>query len=180
MTRTILASMFSKHWNDITLTDLEQLVELGQQESPRIDFKREEVFNQNNEKREFLRDVTSFANSHGGFIVIGIEEVEGVTTAMPGVTLVDVDKYKLQLEQIVRDNIEPKLFGVMVRSFQLTSGNHVIVVFIPRSSRPPHRGQSDQIFMRGSTGKYPLTVDQLREVFSQGEGRQRFTRFSFS
>ncbi len=172
--------MLSKRWDEITITDLENLVETRQTENQRLEFKREVKFTDKESKREFLRDVTSLANTRGGYIVIGVEEENGEAIALPGIELADPDKYKLQLDQVIRDTFEPKLPGIMLLEFKLKNSQYVIVVYVPRSSMPPHRAQGDQFFMRASNGKYPVSVDQLRQIFTQGvtllENMRHFVR----
>ena len=162
--------MLDKRPDEITLTDLENLVTTRQSEGQRLDFKLQ-VDLKGEGKRELLRDVTSFANTRGGYLVIGVQEENAEAVALPGIDIDDPDAEVLRIDSIIRDNTEPKLFGFLTRVFKLQTGKYVLVIHLPRSSNPPHRMQGDQFFARGSNGKYPLSVDQLRQVFTRGASR---------
>jgi hypothetical protein len=162
--------MLDKRPDEITLTDLENLVTTRQSEGQRLDFKLQ-VDYKGEGKREFLRDVTSFANTRGGYLVIGVQEENAEAIALSGIDIDDPDKEVLRVDSIIRDNTEPKLFGFLTRTFKLQNGKYALVIYVPRSSNPPHRMQGDQFFARGSNGKYPLSVDQLRQVFTRGASR---------
>ena len=54
----------------------------------------------------------------------------------------------------------------------------MIVLHISRSWNPPHRGLGDQFYNRHSAGKGPLSVEQLRRVFTQSaDNLERIRRF---
>jgi hypothetical protein len=63
-------------------------------------------------KREFLADVSSFANTAGGHLVYGISEAAGIPTGLPGVVISDFDAEKLRLENLLRDGILPRISGI--------------------------------------------------------------------
>jgi predicted HTH transcriptional regulator len=62
--------------------DLQSLVENGVAEGILFDYKGELYGASDSEKREFLKDVSSFANTTGGHIIIGMTEDGGVPTGV--------------------------------------------------------------------------------------------------
>ena len=66
-----------KPLQDIDLADVEQLIADSICESPRLDYKLEWWGNADSNRREMHRDISSFANSHGGYIVLGVSTVKG-------------------------------------------------------------------------------------------------------
>ena len=56
----------------------------GVRESRQIDYKREWKMATDGDRREFLYDVASFANSGGGDLLYGISEEDGVPQAVVG------------------------------------------------------------------------------------------------
>lgn len=52
------------------------------------------------DKREFLADVSSFANTDGGDIIYGLEEEQGVIANIIGLNCPDFDAEKLRLENL--------------------------------------------------------------------------------
>ena len=73
-------------------------------ESEIIDYKRDCYGRNDADKRELLKDVSSFANSRGGHIIIGVDESAGVPTEIIGINAtVDIDaeiQFTLALHKI--------------------------------------------------------------------------------
>jgi predicted HTH transcriptional regulator len=64
----------------INQSDLQRLIEHQVAEKRDIDYKRDTYGNRDQDYGEFLADVSSFANTAGGEIVIGMTEQAGVPT----------------------------------------------------------------------------------------------------
>ena len=54
-------------------------------EGLRIEYKRELYGKSDADKSEALKDISAFANSVGGHLIIGVEEAEGLPVGIPGV-----------------------------------------------------------------------------------------------
>jgi hypothetical protein len=70
---------------------------------------------------------------------------------------------------MIREGIRPPVIGVQSVRIQLSNGSVAIVMHIPKSWNPPHQVTYQNAFRfygRGTNGKYPLDVDELRSVFS--------------
>lgn len=93
----------------ISEVDLQELKDNAVGEGIQYDYKLDLYGNA--DKREFLKDASSFANTAGGHILIGIEEDQGLPITIPGVEA-DLDKAMLRLESLLRDGIEPRILGV--------------------------------------------------------------------
>ncbi len=153
----------------ISEADLEYLLENKVREGKDIEYKRSLPGNADSDKKEFLADVTSFANTNGGHLIYGIEETGGVPTAILGLTVPDLDAAIQRLESLIRDGLQPRLTGVQIKAILLAGGTHAIVFHLPRSWALPHRvvlGGHDKFYGRSMTGKYPLDVPELRALFS--------------
>jgi hypothetical protein len=153
-----------------TQGDLQELCDNAVGEGILYDYKLELYGGSDADKREFLKDVSSFANTAGGHIVIGIKEDGGLPTAVIGVAA-DLDAEKLRLENLLRDRIEPRILGLRMVPVDLDSGRRVLVVRIPRSWNPPHavlHNKSRLIFARNSAGAHEASVDEMRSMFIAG------------
>lgn len=147
--------------------DLNVLKSTGVPESQTIEYKRETYGNSEGDKREFLADIASFANTIGGDIVIGIDKSNGLPTAITPITG-DTDAEVRRLESIALTGIEPRLTNLRIRPVPVTGG-HVIIVRVPRSFIPPHRviaQNSNRFYARAGTKKYEPNVEQLRHLFT--------------
>lgn len=66
--------MITKQLQAINRADLESLIENAVRENTTLDYKQELPGYNDEEKKEFLRDVLAFANTAGGDIIFGISE----------------------------------------------------------------------------------------------------------
>src|SRR5438105_1567548 len=67
-----MSSIFLKPVSQVDAADLAQLIENGVAESPTIEYKQELPQASDAGKKEFLRDVSAFANASGGLMLFGI------------------------------------------------------------------------------------------------------------
>lgn len=122
------------------ITDLENLI--GQSESLRLEFKDARLLDLNQKKNsvnkvtlELSKEVSAFANSEGGTLVVGIEEDK---TSKPRIALqiagVDINYWNPErLQQILDSNISPPLPGIRVKPIYLDEEKTicVYVIYIP-------------------------------------------------
>ena len=97
---------------------MDQLVADKVAESRTLDYKEKLPGQSDGEKKEFLADITSFANASGGDLVFGVAEERdvqnrptGIPKGITGLGMINVDARKLRLEAVIRDGIEPRLPG---------------------------------------------------------------------
>ena len=161
--------LLGKNFDDIDQMIIRGLVDAGATESVHLDFKRQTYGNADGDKREILKDVTSFANCLGGHLVIGVDEKDGAASAVTPLTGIDVDQELLRLENVVRTGIEPTVVGLRMKRVQVGSGD-VIIIHVPRSFNPPHRvifKNTNRYYSRNSSGSYELSLEELRILFGQ-------------
>lgn len=167
--------------DQITEADLKALVASAVPESKVLEYKRDAIGGSDRDRNEFLADISSFANTSGGDLLIGIAESGGVPAEICGIDVPDVDQEILRLEQMVRTGMRPTIGGIVARAISVSDDKSVIVMRIPKSWAGPHQvGQlgSFRFFGRGSNGKYQLDVDALRSAFRQGpEIAERIRQF---
>jgi hypothetical protein len=165
-------SISTKPVSQITEADLLALITDKEAEGKTIDYKRDQVGRTDGDRREFLYDVTSFANSAGGDIVFGMDEDQGLPTNLCGLAGVNPDEEIGRLEQIARDGVRPPIVGIQSVAVTLASGHIAIVLRIPKSWNPPHQVTFQKAFRfygRDTNSKYQLDVDELRSMYSLSE-----------
>lgn len=165
----------SKPPSEWTAQDLDQLISDQESEGRTLDYKETLPGKSDEEKKEFLTDVSSFANGAGGYLLYGIAEDKGIPTAACGFDAKDMDSEILRLDQTIRSGIEPRVFGISMQAVSLPNGKHALVVYIPKSWNRPHavtfKGTpgSLRFFSRSTNGKYPLDIAELRSAFVGAE-----------
>jgi len=160
--------MLDKEPIEIVENDLLALISDKEPEGKTIDYKIETIGLSDGDRKEFLYDVSSFANARGGYLVFGMEEVNGLPTKLVGLPKIDPDREILRLEQIARDGIRPPITGLQTAAVKLSTGNRAIVMRIPKSWNPPHQvtfQKAFRFYSRDSNGKYQIDVDELRSIF---------------
>lgn len=75
----------------VTEGDLKLLIDGAVAEGRRIEFKRDLPGRRDDDKREFLADVTSFANAAGGDLIFGMDESGGVAASITPIAEADAD-----------------------------------------------------------------------------------------
>src|SRR5215211_901458 len=156
----------------ITEADLQSLVENRVREAKVLDYKRALPDKLERQKREFLYDVSSFANASGGDLIFGVTEIDGVASEISGLESGNVDEDILRLESIIRDGIEPRIPGLGIRAVSLQTTKVVLIVRIPKSFASPHVVKYDgtfKFYSRTSAGKYQIDVAELRTLFALSE-----------
>src|ERR1044072_6057971 len=109
--------MINKPLDKIESGDLQSLSSNGVMEGTQLDYKEALPGNDDDSKKEFLRDVSAMANANGGDLIYGIREHRAtddysVKIEVVGVTAADIDAKRLWMESLIRDSIKPRLTGV--------------------------------------------------------------------
>ncbi len=147
---------------------LQALIDARTSESRSIDYKRTTYGNAHADHSEFLADVSSFANTAGGDIVIGVAATDGIPTALSPLEI-NMDAEVLRLEQMARGGLQPRLANVAFQPVPIERGGQVLIIRILRSYNQPHRvvrQGSNRFWARSSAGKYEPDVDELRTLFT--------------
>ncbi len=161
--------LFNKPLAEINESDLQALIDNQVPEGKTIEYKSILPSNADGDKKEFLADVSSFANAAGGDLLFGIEEQAGTPTTLTGIQLADVDAQRLRLENMLRDGIDPKLSRVDIQPVALASKpDHYVLILRVQKSWLVHRvifKDHGHFYSRHSAGKYRLDVAELRTAF---------------
>jgi predicted HTH transcriptional regulator len=165
----------------ISLDELasEHILSLLQNEMPEqktLDYKQGLPGGGEGARKEFLADVSSFANASGGDLVFGIAERrsgDDKATGLPGeihdLALGNPSADCARLENIIRDGVQPRIPGIQIKAVAVEGHGCVLVVRIPRSWIGPHMvafGNASRFFSRNNAGKYQLDVQQIGEAFT--------------
>src|SRR3954470_15985012 len=165
--------MLAQRLDELSFTTIEALVAAGLREGRTLDFKRDPVGGRDEDKPEFLADVSAFANTAGGDLLFGVEESGGEATAAPGVALDDPDAEIRRLDGVLRAGLDPRLPTVDLRWLPGPNGRGFLIVRVPRSFLAPHRvvfRDHAKFYGRNSAGKHPLDVAELRAAFLSADG----------
>ena len=173
--------MIQQPFEKIDKTAIESLIANNVSESRTLDYK--EILP--TDTKEFLADVSSFANASGGDLIFGVKEEQDANGEKTGnyiacgLSDVNADKEILRLENIIRDGVEPRITGIRTKEILGFPNGAVIVMRVPKSWASPHMlKSSSRFYSRNSRGKYPLDVQEIRSAFALSDALpERIRRF---
>jgi hypothetical protein len=173
--------MIVKPVSELDMSDIQALVG-SVSESRYIDFKQSVVGRADADRKEFVADVTAFANAAGGHIVFGVVEgPDAVAVNIVGLIVADRDEEERRLSDMIRNGTEPRLSDFEFKWIDDPSGSSVLVLHVPRSWQSPHRvtlAGHNQFYIRNSRGKHPMNTDELRTAFTYGRAlEENIARF---
>lgn len=169
--------MIEKSLDQIDAADLQALVEQQRAEGRRLDYKLELPGGGAEATKEFLADITSFSNTDGGDLILGIRDEDGTAAEVIGIPSEGLDNEITRIENMIRDGVEPRLPGFHIRTVALGNGRVVLILRMSASLVAPHRVKASSRFHgRNSRGKFPLDVGELRMAFAATEEMPRKIR----
>ena len=157
-----------------TEQDLQQLI--GQYESVRLDFKASALLSQPTVRiiKQLTEDVSAFANTEGGVVVIGLREGKRGKKSIAVEIDEGVDPQKVQpewLEQIIASNISPPIPGLTVRPIPLSgdkAGRVAYVVTVPKGITAYQARHSLLYYGRTEFAAVPLHDNVIRLLMTRG------------
>ncbi len=168
-----MAFIFNKTFESITAEDSQLLIDREVSERQNLEYKSKAYARNDENVREMLRDISSMANSYGGYIFLGIKEKDD-QSGLP-VELVGIDEAEKERNRIFSSclvNIEPRLSGLQIKVINLDGEKSILVIFVSRSTRAPHmitfKGLN-QFWIRHDRQKSKMSVDEIREAFLKTE-----------
>ena len=164
--------MIPKLFDEISLLDIEALLNGCVPESKTIEYKRELPHEGESKKIPFLAEISAFANTMGGDIVFGLEEKDGIPLKITGVELSDPDTEILRLDNAILNGIEPRIPQLSIKTLKTLDSKQILVIRVWKSWAAPHRvsyKDHSKFYGRNTAGKYPLDVNELRAAFTLSE-----------
>jgi hypothetical protein len=161
-------SIFGKPVSSINSTDLQELLQERAVENVRLEFKSE-VPN----KDETLKKLSSFANTFGGYLVVGAKASgkDGRIESLPGVDI--QSSYKQKIVQWCFDGSSPPLIVEVSDPTEISPGKVGYVIYVAQSDAAPH-------FLNGRNGVW-VRADEFSakveaRLASENELRELFDR----
>src|SRR5260370_35585410 len=100
----------NKSLDSIEESDLQALIDNQVPEGKTIEYKKALPGNSDGDKKEFLADVSSFANAAGGDLIFGIREDSGVPGDLFGLQISDIVAEIFRWEGILKPGVAQRVF----------------------------------------------------------------------
>lgn len=155
----------------IANSEIESLVDHHIKERQHIEFKSTIDLKQECNKLEALRDITSFANSGGGYIIVGIrDDGKGKAQKFGPELITDPEKIRKSIRDLCNDHIQERIIGLEFDS-RIISDNPVILIRVPQSDRSPHMvtfQRRTDFYSRYEDGKREMSFAEIKNAL-QGD-----------
>lgn len=157
----------TKDFLDLDETKLIKFVELRIKEDLYLDYKVElSSAEKRKTHKEFLKDVTAFANANGGNIFIGFKEPsENLKIEDQIIGIDNAIEWAQDLERLTVSSIDPRISGLKIKTVGFSNSKSVLLIHIPPSLSRPHMVNYDghkTFYIRHSESSFPMSTHEIR------------------
>lgn len=119
-----------------------------------------------------LKDVSAFANTIGGDLIIGVSAHKGIPRKVMGIPCDNPDGLILRITELLQNWIEPRI-AAAIEAVPFDENLIVLVIRVQRSIIAPHRvvyrKRPGQFWGRHSNGAFSMDTTELRQAFNLSE-----------
>lgn len=158
--------MRRKDLSCITISDLEKLIKDEVTENKYVEYKLK-VHLKGEGRINFLSEICAFANSNGGDLIIGIKENSstGAAQSIEGIPVKNIDQYKLQLQNIIRSNVQPSI-DLEMKEIKVNTSTYVLIIRVKEGNNKPYMiNLRNGFYYRDVAGKRPMSFSEIRNSF---------------
>ncbi|MBK8342941.1 MAG: ATP-binding protein [Bacteroidetes bacterium] len=179
--QSIISKKLSEHGihrlDNYNIDFIESLIANEIEESINIEFKSAEALAKTDaKKKEISKDVGAIANSNGGIIIYGINEVEHKATSL---SFVDGDEFtKEWLEQVISSTIQRNIPHLKIFPIRKAGDikRSIYVVQIPESDEAPHISRDKKFYKRYNFEAVAMEEYEVRQLY----GRTTKSKLTFA
>lgn len=167
--------IIDKDFEQIDLKDIETLIKNQVAEGLSLDYKVQNYDRTNGGKKELLKDITAFANSSGGDLIIGVgDDKYNQASFIKGIETTNIAEEVNRIEQIIYNGTEPKLNTFKVKYIKLNNytNRYIIIIRVEQSPLFPHMisfQRTNKFYIRKSDKNILLDAYELRNIFLKSE-----------
>jgi len=153
-------------------SDIQKYIDLEISENMNLEYKKEILLKGKKGKKELCKDISSFSNSQGGLLIIGLEEgsAEGggsIPIKLCPITNLDI---KENIQKVLLDGIKPLIdFRIWPIPAGLGNGEYILVE-VPRSLRGIHMvtlGSDNRYYKRHDFESRPMNPYEIEDSYKQ-------------
>lgn len=124
------------------------------------------------EKNKLLQVISSFANTTGGTIIIGIGEDDNHNPAQlkdVGINEQNLETWEQSFRQYISSKIKPVIHGIKI-NLETIENIYLLRIYIPMSLTKPHavnNGSRDDLYIRYGNMTTPMLFEDIRNAFDE-------------
>jgi hypothetical protein len=153
---------------DYDINFVQSLINNGIEEGINIEFKAGPALSKNElVKKEISKDISAFANSSGGIIIYGLNEINHKANSF---SFIDGNVFSKEwLEQVINSTIQRNIEGL--RIFPIRNNGKIeesiYVVQIPESLDAPHMNKDKKFYRRGHFESVAMEEYEVRNLYGR-------------
>lgn len=167
--------MFNKPLAEVSYDDLQNIIEVQKtEEGVNLDYKKE-IGSPDRAKKELAKDVSAFANSQGGYLIIGVsndKQILGIDKLINGRPVIE------WINQILSTNVTPTIIYQDPKQIEIPNTDRVVIVIhIPESMSKPHMLTEEySYYIRINDSSKPANHYLVRDMFEYNRNRSNDIR----
>ncbi|MBE3604947.1 ATP-binding protein [bacterium] len=163
-------------FNTISIDEIHQLVADGREEDLHLDFKlvNDPDLKNRDDRRNFAKAVSGFANSDGGLIVWGVDcrkNDDDIDCARDAPGIDSLQKFYSRLMEFTASAANPSVSGVEHRSLPDSNGadHGFAVTYVPASDGGPHMAKlgEDRYYKRSGASFLKMEHFEIADMFGR-------------
>jgi hypothetical protein len=155
--------------------DLKRMITDHVKEDLYLEFKqkhdRRHALLEDDDKFNFSRALSGFANSDGGILIWGVETYKRDESAKSLKPITDVDGFIRSLKSSLINSVQPFVDNVLVEKIPTDASDQIgfVKCLIPQSDKTPHRAMlaEREYYKRSTEGFYRLEHFDLEDMFGR-------------
>lgn len=162
-----------EQFESLDLQTIERYVADGKAETLQLDFKTvaDQPMRNADDKRNFAKALSGFANSDGGIVVWGIQtdKIDDVDAAVSERPIPSAQALEGRLLELESEAASPNIDGVRHKAMQRSDGSGFAATLVPASDRGPHMAKlgENKYYKRSGTSFRPCEHFDLEDMFGR-------------
>jgi len=154
--------------DNYTEEHLQFLIDNEYEESKHLDYKRGDALIKSDAKKQrgLCKHVSAFANSTGGLLIYGIEEIDHKPKRIFPLDGNEITKE--WIEHVINSGIKKKIKNIVIYPIRIGGeiSQSVYIIKIPKSDDAPHRLETKPIYYkRDNFQSSPMNEDEIKETY---------------
>jgi len=158
---------FNKTFSEITLSDIQALISSEITENLGLEYKSEAWGRGDEDVREMLRDISSMANAHGGYFIIGMNEESDTGKAMSLKEVLNAEQERDRTFTSCLANIQTRIMGLDIKTLDIEDEKKIMLIRVPNSPKLhmiTFKGLN-QFWVRHDRQKSPMSIEEIKDSF---------------
>jgi predicted HTH transcriptional regulator len=167
--------------NNYNLDYIQNLIENQIEESLHLEYKASGALGKEDKKKlDISKDVSAIANSDGGILIYGIAEDQNNRHLPKQIEAIKRKEFpKEWLEQIIQDNIQPRISGIQIFTISVGTEDVVYVLNIPKSNTA-HQASDKRYYKRLNFIATPMHDYEIRDILNRAKNPEIELKFEYN